>query len=136
MIRLFAIFFLSTMGMHGKEVTVTVTGVRNTNGVVAALFFDKEKGFPSEVKMAAHQGQVPAKAGTVVLKFKDVPAGRFAVSVLHDEDKDKKLATNFLGIPREGVGVSNGFGNARPKFAKAVVEVKPGDNLTIALQYP
>jgi uncharacterized protein (DUF2141 family) len=136
MIRIFAAFLLSSLFLHGKEVTVTVTGVRNAKGVVAALIFDKEKGFPSEVKVAAHQAQIAAKPGTVVLKFNGVPAGRYAVSVLHDEDKNGKLATNFIGVPREGVGVSNGFGNAKPKFAKALTDVKPGDNLTIALQYP
>jgi uncharacterized protein (DUF2141 family) len=29
------------------------------------------------------------------------------VAVFHDENGNGKLDTNFLGIPREGVGVSN-----------------------------
>jgi uncharacterized protein (DUF2141 family) len=29
------------------------------------------------------------------------------VSVFHDENSNSKLDTNFMGIPREGVGASN-----------------------------
>jgi len=39
--------------------------------------------------------------------------GKYAVSVFHDENSNGKLDTNFLGIPREGVGASN---NAKGHF--------------------
>jgi uncharacterized protein (DUF2141 family) len=136
MFRIAATLLLTSVLLHAKDVTITVTGVRNAKGRIAALVFSNEKGFPDVVKAAAHQAQIPAKAGTVVLKFSGVPAGRYAVSILHDEDGDGKLATNFIGIPREGVGISNGFGDSRPKFAKSLTDIKPGDNLTIALRYP
>jgi len=136
MIRTLATLFLTATLLHAKDVTVTVTGVRNAKGQVAALLFDKEKGFPSVVKAAVQQSRLPAKPGTVVLKFTGVPAGRYAISVLHDEDSNGKLATNLLGVPREGVGISNGFGKARPDFAKALTRITPGDHLTIALRYP
>ncbi len=135
MIRALITLILLTGVMQAAEITVTVTGVRNNNGVVAALLFSNDKGFPDAVKSAAHQSQTPSKPGTVVLKFKNVPAGRYAIAILHDEDKNGKLATNIVGIPREGVGISNGIGNSKPKFEKAVIDVKPGDNFTIPLKY-
>jgi len=39
--------------------------------------------------------------------FPGVAPGRYAVSVFHDENSNGKMDTNFIGIPREGVGASN-----------------------------
>jgi uncharacterized protein (DUF2141 family) len=42
-----------------------------------------------------------------VCEFLGVAPGTYAVSVFHDENSNGKLDTNFMGIPREGVGASN-----------------------------
>jgi uncharacterized protein (DUF2141 family) len=59
--------------------------------------------------------------GHATCQFENIPSGTYAVSVFHDENSNGKLDTNFLGIPREGVGASN---NAKghlgpPKFSAA-----------------
>jgi uncharacterized protein (DUF2141 family) len=36
-----------------------------------------------------------------------LPPGRYAVSVYLDENGNRKLDTNWLGMPKEAVGVSN-----------------------------
>jgi uncharacterized protein (DUF2141 family) len=63
-------------------------------------------------------------AQKAVCEFPGIAPGTYAVSVYHDENSNDKLDTNFLGIPREGVGASN---NARghmgpPKFDSAKFE--------------
>jgi uncharacterized protein (DUF2141 family) len=42
-----------------------------------------------------------------------VAPGTYAVSVLHDVNSNGDLDTNFLGIPKEPLGFSNG---AKPKM--------------------
>ena len=37
----------------------------------------------------------------------DVPPGAYAVSTLHDENKNNKMDTNAFGFPKEGYGASN-----------------------------
>jgi uncharacterized protein (DUF2141 family) len=58
-----------------------------------------------------------------------VPAGRFAVAVLHDEDNDREMDTGLFGIPTEGYGVSRNairsFGP--PIFEDCVLRLRPGD---------
>lgn len=68
--------------------------------------------------------------------FKDIPYGDYPIKLYHDENGNKKLDKNFVGIPREPYGFSN---NARgtlsaPEFAKArfaldaankAIEIKP-----------
>ena len=51
--------------------------------------------------------KVAAGQGEVKLQFKDLPPGNYAVQVMHDENENGQLDTNFLGIPVEGYGFSN-----------------------------
>ena len=82
------------------------------------------------------QAQVNAQKGTVTLTIKNVPAGKVALTVLHDEDGDGKLRKNLLGIPQEGVGMTGKpLGNRAPKFQEAVIEIKDDEKKTIALKY-
>jgi len=39
--------------------------------------------------------------------FEDIPLGAYALAVVHDENMNGKLDTNWLGIPTEGYGFSN-----------------------------
>jgi uncharacterized protein (DUF2141 family) len=39
-------------------------------------------------------------------RFYDVPAGRYAVGVMHDEDDDDHFDQGIFGIPQEGYGFS------------------------------
>ena len=67
-------------------------------------------------------------AGRPAGVFADVPSGRWAVAVVHDQDGDGKLDT-LLGVPREGIGFSRnprlGFGP--PSFDSAAVVVSGAD---------
>ena len=51
--------------------------------------------------------KVAAAQGEVKLQFKDLAPGTYAVQVMHDENENNQLDTNFLGIPTEGYGFSN-----------------------------
>ena len=58
--------------------------------------------------------------------FRNLPKGIYAVSFVHDENDNKKMDTNFIGIPKEDYGCSNnaiGFmGPPKYKDAKFVLE--------------
>lgn len=41
-------------------------------------------------------------------EFKKIPAGTYAVTILHDENSDGKMNFNWIGMPTEGYGFSNG----------------------------
>ena len=70
--------------------------------------------------------------------FEDIPAGTYALAVVHDENMNGKLDTNWLGIPVEGYGFSNDAKslNGAPSFSDASF-VYGGENLnfTISLRY-
>ena len=61
-------------------------------------------------------GQAAIKNNRSIWTFKDLPAGKYAIKVFHDEDDDDELDTNFIGIPSEDYGFSN---NAKGNFGPA-----------------
>jgi len=116
--------------------TVTVEGLRSQEGQLLVLLFDDAKAFPMQIDRAAMARQVAVDGDRVTLRFDEVPRGTYALSLIHDEDADSQLDTNLLGIPREGLGVSNNNLDRFPRFRDAAFEVAGRDpDLTIRLLY-
>ena len=118
------------------DITITVQGIRNDAGKIAALAFVKADGFPDRVALAKAQSQVNAQKGAVTLVLKNVPAGKVALTILHDEDGNGKLKRNIVGIPQEGVGMTGKpLGNRDPRFDEAVIEIKGDEKCEITIKY-
>ncbi len=106
------------------SVTLDVAGLRSAKGLVQVCLTADPKHFPDcKGDPAARHLSVPASQATGV-RFDDLPAGRYAISLFHDENGDGKVDTR-VGIPVEGVGFSNNprlwFGP--PSFAAAAFAV-------------
>lgn len=102
--------------------TVRVTGARNIEGKIIIYLFRDPQGFPTDAsKILRQQGvAIDPRTMTARVTFKDLPPGTFAVTVLHDENDNGKVDTNFLGIPTEGTGASNDPNKMRaPTFDEA-----------------
>ena len=97
----------STSRAGRGAVHVTVEGFRNDRGHALLAVFVGERGFPGETKFAAVRVQAPIAKARASFDLQGVPTGELAISVLHDEDDDKKVKTGLLGvIPKEGLGFS------------------------------
>lgn len=88
------------------ELAVTVAGVRSAQGTVGLSIVDSADAWDGKAK-AVVLTQLPAKEGSVVFHVPDLPPGRYAASVRHDENGNDKLDVNVTGIPIEGYGFSN-----------------------------
>ena len=125
------------MTAPAANLTVTVTDLRNAKGHLRLGVFDSAKGFPRARDRARLWKTLPANADQRVFTLA-LPPGRYAVVVLHDENGNKKLDENFLGVPKEGYGVSN---NPKPRrraatFNEAVFELnESGAEITVSIQY-
>ena len=119
------------------RLTIRVTDLRNRNGQVLLGVFKSAGGFPSDKTKSVAWQIKPIDSATVVFTAY-LPPGKYAASVLHDENKNFKMDKNLLGIPEEGYGVTN---NPRPKyraarFDEATFDLPPaGAALTISIQY-
>ncbi len=120
------------------DIDVTVTGISNQKGEIMVALFDSPEGFPQNPGKAIKLGKSPAQKGDIVVHLKDVPPGKYAIALFHDTNGDAILNTNFLGIPKEGYGVSNNIKNklSAPKFQQAIFAHGMDQSaLTISINY-
>ncbi|MBY0349037.1 MAG: DUF2141 domain-containing protein [Hydrotalea flava] len=132
-------FIFSSFKEHYKyptfSLTVEVSNLRNNGGSVVFALYNREDAFPDEHYKKYYKkivGKIDNKKSSVT--FEDLPAGKYAVSILHDEDNNGKIKKGFI-LPKEGIGFSNyqsiGLGN-KPTFSKASFEIN--SNLEIKLK--
>ena len=50
---------------------------------------------------------VSVKNEPLTIKFNNVKYGTYSVNIFHDENSNKDIDKNFIGIPKEGYGFSN-----------------------------
>lgn len=121
LLALFFAFFITTaIPLHAEEVatlastgecgniTVHISELKENIGMLGVSLFTSEKGFPGDHSRACAKALKKVTGATDEVVFTNLPYGTYAVSVLHDENSNGKLDTTFLiGIPKEGIGVSN-----------------------------
>jgi leucyl/phenylalanyl-tRNA---protein transferase len=116
-----------SMSMAQQQLTIEVQlnkpeagGMLNLVLCPTAGSYESEKG--------CRLAQVKAEGGVVRLVLKDVVPGSYAIKAFHDVDRNGKLDTNFMGIPKEPYGFSNDamgtFGP--PSFEQASFKVGAG----------
>ena len=120
------------------QVTVEVTGLRSSEGVVRACMttdparFPKCRGVPG-----AHSTVVPARE-SLTLTFPGVAPGRYAIALLHDETGNGKADRALGMMPTEGFGFSRDakVRMGPPKFEDAAFDVGPRASAqTIRMRY-
>ncbi len=121
-----------------SAIVVDVGPLRALAGSVACRLFKSPSGFPYASNDTVTV-RVKAAAPTVRCAFENVPPGTYAIVVLHDENDNRKLDKNRLGIPLEGYGVSNNHTHAlaAPRWdeAKFGVERDKVRELAIGIRY-
>lgn len=86
---------------------IHVTGFRNTKGVLGAELFTSSAGWPEDVAKSFRHAHFPIEGNHATARFDHVPAGRYGVVVLHDENENEKLDRNLFMVPKEGFGFAN-----------------------------
>lgn len=109
------------------SLTIEVKNLRSEKGVVQFALYNKDGSIPDEDYENYYKivkGEIVNGSSTIT--FKNIPSGKYAVNILHDENKNGKIDKGFI-LPIEGIGFSNfrsiGLTN-RPNFSKASFELK------------
>ena len=112
------------------DVRVRVSGISSLVGTIRATLDGSEMAFKNAAP-TTQTSEMSVTSSEIELLFLDVPAGVYAVKVIHDENDDKKLNQNLLGIPSEHYGISNNvmgkFG--LPAFNEASFKVSSGETV-------
>lgn len=117
--------------------TVVARGLRNSDGHVLFVLFNDKKGFPGKDQYAVRKGRSSIKGSVSKHVWKDVPEGTYAIAVVHDENDNGDVDTNFIGMPKEGVGASNNPKGSLgpPKWKDSKFEHDGTSALMIKMQY-
>ena len=122
-----------------NELVVKVSNIQNTDGRIGCTLFSKEDGFPSKPEKADKRVGAQQKSDKATCKFRNVNPGEYAVSVMHDADKNGELNTSLFGRPQEGWGVSKNVPARRfgpPKYEDAKFKYAGGQmTIDIKLRY-
>jgi uncharacterized protein (DUF2141 family) len=113
------------------DLTINISGLNSNKGTLVVAVYDQKEAF---LKKQLISNSVKIKNKKSIITFKNLPKGEYAVSFLHDENDNKKMDTNFFGVPKEDYGCSN---NAKgfmgpPKYedakfqltANKIIEIK------------
>jgi uncharacterized protein (DUF2141 family) len=105
------------------NLTVNISGLNSSDGNLLVGIYNKKESF---LKKPIKSAIVKVESKKALVLFRNLPKGIYAVSFVHDENDNKKMDTNFIGIPKEDYGCSNnaiGFmGPPKYKDAKFVLE--------------
>jgi uncharacterized protein (DUF2141 family) len=119
---------------QNQNLVVTVKNVQSDKGKIGVAVYNEEGEF---MKKHWKVMSVVARTGDVQVVFENIPAGVYAISVMHDENENGELDSNFMGMPKEGFGFSNDamgmFGP--PSFEKAKFKHPAQPPLVITLKY-
>jgi uncharacterized protein (DUF2141 family) len=117
----FLLFVFSSFHSAEEGIKVTVTSLHSNDGHVLISLFKDGEGYPDDPAKAIRKAKLSIKDKKAGILFTGLPSGKYAISIMHDENNDQKLNKNVFGIPKEGYGFSNNvvgsFGP--PSFSRA-----------------
>jgi len=115
-------------GSAQSTLTVTVTGFRDPKGQLLYSLFNRADGFPDQPGKAFRIGAVPVTGAPASFTIGSLPAGEYALSLIHDSNGNGQLDKNSMGIPVESIGFSNNVLGAfgPPKFQRARFQLQTG----------
>ncbi len=95
------------------QLSIQVVELENSTGQVILDIFSSETGFPTKPEKAMKRVKATIKNKTASFNILDLPKGEYAFVIIHDENMNNELDANWVGMPSEGLGVSN---NAKGRF--------------------
>lgn len=118
---LFSFIFFSFNIKDESVVTVNISNLRSDKGHVLISLFKDGVGYPDAPEKAFKKERLRITNKKAQLIFNNLPAGSYAIAILHDENDDSKMNKTMLGLPKEGYGFSNNAIGAfgPPSYSKA-----------------
>ena len=117
---------------------VKVEGIGAYGGEIGVGLFKSKLGYPIHLEHVYEAEWTPVEAGkdSIDAVFDAIPAGDYAVSVLHDENGNRQVDRSAVGFPKEGVGFSNEqkVTLKAPGFDKSKFSLSPGENKGIVIR--
>jgi uncharacterized protein (DUF2141 family) len=115
---------------------IEVSNLHSDQGFVyCSAYAEPGDGFPTDPSKAKASVKAAIKDRRAVCEFTGLSPGVYAASMLHDENNNGKMDTNWMGIPAEGYGATRDAKGAfgPPKFKDAAFAYT-GGGLTMQIR--
>ena len=137
---LFVSIIISNVKTDFHSLTIKADGLINSDGTVIFALYNKDGSIPDQkFKKYYRMESVSIMDKKAIVTFNNLPHGIYAVTILHDENKNDKMDKKFmLPLPDEGVGFSNydDFGlNNRPNFKNASFNLNKDTTIVVKVIY-
>jgi uncharacterized protein (DUF2141 family) len=136
LVILICFLLLTAADLSSQNIGVTVTGIRSDKGQIAIGIFTDDVSFQKDSAMLEIQfPKNGMKNGSMTFSFNLEP-GTYGLAVLDDENSNRLMEYNFLGMPREGFGFSGYYhtGFSRPRFDDFRFTVFQGQEMKITVR--
>ncbi|UCH13696.1 MAG: DUF2141 domain-containing protein [Bacteroidales bacterium] len=121
----------TTSGQDDKhDLTLVVRNIRNDKGRLAAQLLNEE-----ELQIEGKHIYINGENASAV--FHNIPQGKYAIRIFHDENKNGKMDFNWIKIPKEGYGFSGNPKNTfkSPDIEELLFELDSDKKITIKMIY-
>jgi len=126
------------LNAYGFNIKVSVDNLRNSKGVVEFFLYNNKNSIPDKnLNKYIKKQTAIIKNNSANIIFKNIPKGKYAISAIHDENKNGKIDKGFM-LPKEGIGFTNykkiNLFN-KPNFQNASFELNKNETKKIKIIY-
>lgn len=135
-IKLIPFLLLSAIPIDAQTVEVTVSGIRSEKGQIAiGVFLDEESLRDNKAHIELQFPKEDINDGIMTFAFSLEP-GTYGLCLLDDEDSNRSMHYNFLGMPKEGFGFSDYYhtGLTKPAFDSFKFDLVSGQSKKIKIK--
>jgi len=87
--------------------TISISNIKAKRGNLMIGWYNSEASYNERNNPIFKKLVTVNQQKEVTVVFEKIPAGKYAISMFLDENGNKEMDTNFLGIPKEQYGFSN-----------------------------
>ena len=136
-LNILLVIFIASIA-NAQTLTVKISGIRNTKGVIRLAFFTSETEFKKETpKYDKIVNKNNIINGCITVSYDNIPQGKYGIALLDDENNNYKMDYSFF-VPSEGFGFSDFIqsGLFKPKFEDFSFDLGNEDKtIKIVLKY-
>jgi hypothetical protein len=127
--------FISLFSIHllfatDYQVQIQISNVTVSSHKLYVLFYNTEKNYN---KLPFKTYIIDAVQEDITITY-TLPEGEYVITVFQDQNDNRKLDTNTIGIPKEPVGISNYSGKGIPGGFNTLKLHIPNGNATIPIK--
>lgn len=111
---------------------VILRNFRNDEGLTNIILYNNAYTFPDKPDKCYSNLWTHISKGYAEVTFKNIPYGEYALAAYHDENANRRLDLSVIGIPKEGIAISNDAkGLFLPRFKDAKIQVNTPDKTIV-----